>query len=363
MRWEQTWEVRKADEHAEGRGRRRLFRIRGIRRRANQIRLVAAVDRVDRVVNGTLHHRQAQRRDVGRLSSSRGRCDRVPLDRGVAGGLPARRGRQQRPDGYEQHDGCHARHRFRLCMCTSSLDPSKLGGRGHWDYGGGRRMRREAAIPSNGMLGLLTTPSDDGQLQKSPSRRSITLEASDVEPLRERSTGSASRSRSCTRPGAARPGRRCRPPPNRTSPARARAAAPRRARRQPSARARVDTRRSSGGEGAPRRDGARRSARAGRTARLAQRIFPPLLEAGGLAAALRSAAVSIGIPASVEVATGASDPPRSCERSTSCLEVLEHAGDGARASVTVREEQGRSLRRRRRRRGLLRCWCQLGCRT
>ena len=45
------------------------------------------------------------------------------------------------------------------------------------------------------------------------------------------------------------------------------------------------------------------------TARLAQRIFPPLLEAGGLAAALRSAAVSIGIPASVEVATGASDPP------------------------------------------------------
>jgi signal transduction histidine kinase len=77
------------------------------------------------------------------------------------------------------------------------------------------------------------------------------------------------------------------------------------------------------------------------TARLAQRIFPPLLEAGGLAAALRSAAVSIGIPASVEVATGASDSPEVLRTVYfCCLEVLEHAGDGARASVTVREEQG-----------------------
>ena len=65
------------------------------------------------------------------------------------------------------------------------------------------------------------------------------------------------------------------------------------------------------------------------TARLAQRIFPPLLEAGGLAAALRSAAVSIGIPASVEVATGASDPPEVLRTVYfCCLEVLEHAGDG-----------------------------------
>ena len=77
------------------------------------------------------------------------------------------------------------------------------------------------------------------------------------------------------------------------------------------------------------------------TAQLAQRIYPPLLEAGGLAAALRSAAVSIGIPASVEVATGASDPPEVLRTVYfCCLEVLEHAGDGARASVTVREEEG-----------------------
>ena len=46
------------------------------------------------------------------------------------------------------------------------------------------------------------------------------------------------------------------------------------------------------------------------TAQLAQRIYPPLLEAGGLAAALRSAAASAGIPASVEVAAGASYPAR-----------------------------------------------------
>jgi signal transduction histidine kinase len=77
------------------------------------------------------------------------------------------------------------------------------------------------------------------------------------------------------------------------------------------------------------------------TARLAQRIFPPLLEAGGLAAALRSAAVSIGIRASVEVATGASYPPEVLRTVyLCCLEVLEHAGDRARAIVTVREEQG-----------------------
>ena len=37
------------------------------------------------------------------------------------------------------------------------------------------------------------------------------------------------------------------------------------------------------------------------TAQLAQRVYPPLLEAGGLAVALRSAAASLGITASVEV--------------------------------------------------------------
>ncbi len=78
------------------------------------------------------------------------------------------------------------------------------------------------------------------------------------------------------------------------------------------------------------------------TAQLAQRIYPPLLEAGGgLAAAVRSAAVSAGVPASVEVAAGASYPPEVAGTVYwCCLEALEHAGAGARATVTVRDEEG-----------------------
>src|SRR6476646_11294130 len=44
------------------------------------------------------------------------------------------------------------------------------------------------------------------------------------------------------------------------------------------------------------------------TVRLAQRIYPPMLEAGGLGALLRSAAVDAGVPASVEVAAGPDHP-------------------------------------------------------
>jgi signal transduction histidine kinase len=77
------------------------------------------------------------------------------------------------------------------------------------------------------------------------------------------------------------------------------------------------------------------------TAQLAQRIHPPLLEAGGLAAALRSAAVSVGIRASLEVGAGASYPPEVAGAVYwCCLEALEHAGPGARATVTVRDKDG-----------------------
>ena len=77
------------------------------------------------------------------------------------------------------------------------------------------------------------------------------------------------------------------------------------------------------------------------TARLAQRIYPPLLDASGLAAALRSAAVGIGIRVSVAVATEASYPPEVVRTVyLCCLEVLECAGDGARAKVTVWDEEG-----------------------
>jgi signal transduction histidine kinase len=74
---------------------------------------------------------------------------------------------------------------------------------------------------------------------------------------------------------------------------------------------------------------------------LAQRIYPPLLEAGGLVAALRAAAVSAGISASVEVTAGASYPPEVAGTVYfCCLEALEQAGAGARATVTVRDEAG-----------------------
>ena len=74
---------------------------------------------------------------------------------------------------------------------------------------------------------------------------------------------------------------------------------------------------------------------------LAQRIYPPLLEAGGLAAALRSAAVSAGIPASVNVAAGSTYAPEIARTVYLCwLEALENAGGEAPATVTVREENG-----------------------
>jgi signal transduction histidine kinase len=76
------------------------------------------------------------------------------------------------------------------------------------------------------------------------------------------------------------------------------------------------------------------------TSQLAQRIFPPELEARRLAAALRSAAATAGIAASVEVAAGASYPPEVVAAIyTSCREALDSIRAG-RASITVRNGQG-----------------------
>jgi signal transduction histidine kinase len=77
------------------------------------------------------------------------------------------------------------------------------------------------------------------------------------------------------------------------------------------------------------------------TARLAQQIYPPVLEAGGLAAALRSAAVGAGIRLSLEVAVQAKYPREvAAVVYWCCLETLEQAGAGAHATVTVRDEEG-----------------------
>jgi signal transduction histidine kinase len=76
------------------------------------------------------------------------------------------------------------------------------------------------------------------------------------------------------------------------------------------------------------------------TAQLAQRIYPTLLEAGGFAAALRSTAVGAGIPVTVEVPAAASYPPEiAWTVYLCCLEALEHAGAGSRATVTLRDEE------------------------
>jgi signal transduction histidine kinase len=76
-------------------------------------------------------------------------------------------------------------------------------------------------------------------------------------------------------------------------------------------------------------------------ARLAQRIYPPLLEAGGLAAALRTGAADLGVPTRISVPAVAGYPPEVASTVYFCgLEVLERAGKEARASVTVGHEEG-----------------------
>jgi signal transduction histidine kinase len=73
-------------------------------------------------------------------------------------------------------------------------------------------------------------------------------------------------------------------------------------------------------------------------ARLAHGIHPQL-EAGGLAAAFRFAAMSNGIAASVDVSVGPAYEPETLRTVYSCwLEVLSHARGQARATATVREE-------------------------
>lgn len=74
-------------------------------------------------------------------------------------------------------------------------------------------------------------------------------------------------------------------------------------------------------------------------ARLAQRLYPPLVDAGGLAAALRSAAVSAGVRITLDVTAGASQPPEiAAAVYWCCLDLLEHAG--AQATLSVRDENG-----------------------
>ena len=74
-------------------------------------------------------------------------------------------------------------------------------------------------------------------------------------------------------------------------------------------------------------------------AQLAGRIYPPLLDAGGLAAALRSASAGTGVRASVTVTAGESYPSELLLTVyLCCLEALAGVGAGATARVTVRDD-------------------------
>jgi signal transduction histidine kinase len=74
------------------------------------------------------------------------------------------------------------------------------------------------------------------------------------------------------------------------------------------------------------------------TARLAQRVYPSR-ETGGLAAILRSVALSAGIRATVGVETDKSYPPELVVTVQQCwVDALEHTGAGTTATVTVQEQ-------------------------
>ena len=75
------------------------------------------------------------------------------------------------------------------------------------------------------------------------------------------------------------------------------------------------------------------------TARLSQRIYPPLLEAGGLGTALRAAIMDAGLPAKLEVTARADHPPEAARAVYfSCLEILGQP-TASPAIVTVRDDE------------------------
>lgn len=72
---------------------------------------------------------------------------------------------------------------------------------------------------------------------------------------------------------------------------------------------------------------------------LAHRIAPPLLEAGGLLPALRSAAASANVPTRIDVETGPATPPEIAGAVYFCfLQVLEHANAGTPVTIAVRTD-------------------------
>jgi signal transduction histidine kinase len=74
---------------------------------------------------------------------------------------------------------------------------------------------------------------------------------------------------------------------------------------------------------------------------LAERIYPPMLESGGLRVALRSAAAGADVPIRIEIGGDPTYPPEVAGTVYfCCLDVLERAGAGTTVTITVRNEGG-----------------------
>jgi signal transduction histidine kinase len=74
---------------------------------------------------------------------------------------------------------------------------------------------------------------------------------------------------------------------------------------------------------------------------LANRILPPLLDAGGLVPELRAAASRAGVPARLDVDAAASSPPEIAVAVYFCaLDAIERAPAGTPVVVSVRGEEG-----------------------
>jgi signal transduction histidine kinase len=73
---------------------------------------------------------------------------------------------------------------------------------------------------------------------------------------------------------------------------------------------------------------------------LAQRIYPPLLEAGGLVAALRSAAATANVSTRIDIARDRSYPPEIAGALYfSCVAILDTAPAGTTVAITARSQE------------------------
>ena len=79
------------------------------------------------------------------------------------------------------------------------------------------------------------------------------------------------------------------------------------------------------------------------TRELADRIYPPQLEVGGLVVALRSAAADANVPARIEIARDQTFPPEVAGAMYFCCrDLLENVSDGATVTITAQSD-GRAL--------------------